>query len=466
LRAAGEAAPTAADADPPSAAPIERRLWAPAALVKILNEPDRDAPVIGVLRNGQSVALRDEAPVKTRKLFRCEDAWYPVEPRGWVCVGGPGHGTLDGRDPAVRAAADALPAADQAYPFEFGVSVGAPRYRRIPTRAEQRQAEPDLEHYLASLPAADPAEGGAVDARPVGWGPSKALLRYFATVDPPLTVDVPAYPGMKLAWARQFDAQGRTWLLTPDLYLVPKDKVRQQPLPPSRGVDLRARPELALPLAFAWLGDVVKHEANAKGEIVATDETWPRDSFVPITGALAKGERGRWYYQMRDGGYAYYPEVTAIKPRQPPTGVGPDQKWVHIRVTWGWMVAYEGATPVYAAAVSPGIDGISPRAHATAKGRHFVRWKLLSGDMSGRDRGKDWFVDEVPWVQYYQDNFAIHGAWWHDEFGRPKSHGCINVAPADALWLFAWMDPAIPEGWYGVSPHWPIAQSTPLYIQY
>ena len=46
-------------------------------------------------------------------------------------------------------------------------------------------------------------------------------------------------------------------------------------------------------------------------------------------------------------------------------------------------------------AISPGIDGISPRAHATARGKQYIDWKLISGDMDGRDKGKDWFVVHV-----------------------------------------------------------------------
>jgi hypothetical protein len=443
-----------------------RRLFAPIGLVKILDKPDRDAPVIGAFRNGQSVLLREgERPVTQRRLYQCAEAWYPVQPRGWACVGGPGHATFDGNDLAVKAAVEAMPDLSQSYPFHFGSSVGTPRYLRIPTAAEQRQAEPDLDQYLAKLPA-DAQKGGAIDTKPAGHGPPEALTAYFAQANPPLTSPDAAYDGMKVSWTKEFDANGRTWLLTPTFELLPKDRVRQQPLPSMRGVDLKNNPEMHLPLAFTWLEDAVKYRQDDKGEIVATNEKWSRHSFVPATGGMVKGDHGRWYWEMRDGSLAYYPDVTIIKAAGRLAGVGPNEKWVHVRVTWGWMVAYEGGTPVYATAISPGIDGISARAHATAKGKQHVKWKMLSSDMSGRDKGKDWFVDEVPWTQYYRGNFAIHGAWWHDDFGRPKSHGCINVPPADAMWLFQWMDPQMPEGWYAVSPYSPVAKSTLIYIQY
>jgi lipoprotein-anchoring transpeptidase ErfK/SrfK len=91
---------------------------------------------------------------------------------------------------------------------------------------------------------------------------------------------------------------------------------------------------------------------------------------------------------------------------------------------------------------------------------------MLSADMDGRDKGKYWLVDEVPWVQYYVDSFALHGAWWHNDFGRPKSHGCINLSPHDARILFHWMDPQLPEGWYAATSYWPHVKGTLVKVRH
>jgi hypothetical protein len=56
----------------------------------------------------------------------------------------------------------------------------------------------------------------------------------------------------------------------------------------------------------------------------------------------------------------------------------------------------------------------------------------------------------VPYVQYFEGSYALHGAFWHDNFGRQQSHGCVNLAPLDAKRLFFWADPQIPKGWYGM----------------
>ena len=51
---------------------------------------------------------------------------------------------------------------------------------------------------------------------------------------------------------------------------------------------------------------------------------------------------------------------------------------------------------------------------------------------------------------YFHGSYALHAAFWHDRFGRVRSHGCINLAPADARWLFGWTTPELPAGLHGV----------------
>jgi hypothetical protein len=51
---------------------------------------------------------------------------------------------------------------------------------------------------------------------------------------------------------------------------------------------------------------------------------------------------------------------------------------------------------------------------------------------------------------YFHGNFAIHGAFWHYSFGQVRSHGCVNVSPADARWVFSWSTPTLPASWHGM----------------
>lgn len=69
-----------------------------------------------------------------------------------------------------------------------------------------------------------------------------------------------------------------------------------------------------------------------------------------------------------------------------------------------------------------------------------------------RRRGSTAFeLRDVPWIQYFSAGFALHGAYWHDVFGVPRSHGCVNLAPIDARIVFNWTDPPVPEGWHGLN---------------
>ena len=55
---------------------------------------------------------------------------------------------------------------------------------------------------------------------------------------------------------------------------------------------------------------------------------------------------------------------------------------------------------------------------------------------------------DVPWVMYFKGSYALHGAYWHDDFGRSRSHGCVNLAPIDARFVFLWASPSVPEHWH------------------
>jgi hypothetical protein len=452
------------EASPPSEprAPGEPlRITAVSQIERITLKPDHKAPVLGIIRAGQSVRVKGDGPLREGALSRCAAGWYAVEPRGYVCPGS--RSSVAAPDVRAKAALEALPGGPSVMGFRVGISIGAPIYMRIPTKAEQRSTEPDLDAHLARDVPPDDAAGGAIDKTPAGSGPSEVLARYFEQVKGALVDKVGAFDGRKVAWTREFDAEGRTWLLTPDLGLIPKDKVRVKPVPTLTGVDLRDGQEL--PLAFLWLDASPKHREDAAGNPRPTSEAWPRHSYVPVTGELLRKKTGN-FLKARDGTYLRRDAVTVIHAAdRRPKHVGPRDKWVGVRVTHGYLVAYEGDTPVYATAVSPGMAGVNRRGHATHTGTYNVVWKFRSWQMTGEDRGKEWIVDEVPFVAFYKGNFGLHAAWWHNDFGRPKSHGCVNLPPAAAQALFSWIEPDLPEGWYGVASYYPEAKGTVIDIR-
>ena len=74
-----------------------------------------------------------------------------------------------------------------------------------------------------------------------------------------------------------------------------------------------------------------------------------------------------------------------------------------------------------------------------------------------------WFTD-VPHIQYLKAPLAMHVAFWHEDFGNPKSAECVNISPEDGRVIFNWTDPTLPEGWGGMRPGGGNGKSTPVVI--
>jgi lipoprotein-anchoring transpeptidase ErfK/SrfK len=101
---------------------------------------------------------------------------------------------------------------------------------------------------------------------------------------------------------------------------------------------------------------------------------------------------------------------------------------------------------VFATLVSTGKPG-----HETPTGLYRIQSKHVSTTMDD-DASEDgaYSIEDVPWTMYFHGNYALHGAFWHYTFGRVRSHGCVNLAPADARWLFQWSSPTLPASWHGI----------------
>ena len=84
---------------------------------------------------------------------------------------------------------------------------------------------------------------------------------------------------------------------------------------------------------------------------------------------------------------------------------------------------------------------------------HRLWVKLLTSDMDNledENAARYFRIENVPWVQYFSKGVGLHGAFWHRSFGQVRSHGCVNLAPIDAKWLFEWSEPSMPTDWYGL----------------
>ena len=112
-----------------------------------------------------------------------------------------------------------------------------------------------------------------------------------------------------------------------------------------------------------------------------------------------------------------------------PKGVSGNERWIDIDLSEQRTYAYEGTQVVNSFVVSTGTWRTP-----TVTGRFKIYVKYRSADMSG----PGYFLADVPFVMYFYKGYGLHGTYWHNNFGTPMSHGCVNLRNDDAKWLFNW----------------------------
>ena len=129
--------------------------------------------------------------------------------------------------------------------------------------------------------------------------------------------------------------------------------------------------------------------------------------------------------------------------------ISPDvaDKRVEVDINWGvqTLSCYEGNSEVYFCRVSSGQDqGSTPLSPYPSPGFQIWR-KLFSLHMGGSTAAGSWDVPGVGWTSLFVgEGVAIHSTYWHNNYGEPMSHGCVNVSPEDAKWIFRWTAPTVP----------------------
>jgi lipoprotein-anchoring transpeptidase ErfK/SrfK len=98
------------------------------------------------------------------------------------------------------------------------------------------------------------------------------------------------------------------------------------------------------------------------------------------------------------------------------------------------------------------------------RGTFKVREKHVTTTMDSHEVDNKFELRDVPWVQYFEKGYALHAALWHDEFGKPRSHGCINMSPIDARKVFMWTDPPLPTDWHAVYGSESTGEGTTVHI--
>jgi hypothetical protein len=438
-----------ARSDAAAANALQPRVYALSRNVWVWPEPDATLEWIGFLWFGGSVALRSTKPVAGPGC----DRFYAIEPRGYVCVD-ERKATLDPKHPVLVAILPYAPKVDTPWPHHYGESRGLARYAELPKDSPGRSDDPTRAGQDGSVQPRL-TDAGLASAEPTlhfptlprGLREDRAELKVRSTV----------------AYSAETLLGGRAWLLSADLMWMPKDRVKFYPEVTFHGVHLGQ--DARLPLAFFRGKDRPKYQRTSDGSLEPTALTFARLSWVELTGR-SLDDKGDKFLEVSDGSYvkakdAVVPELRDRTPwgakvgQEDDTGVAPRGRgtWIDVSVWGGWLVAYEGTRAVFATLVSPGRGGTPEEGKepietgATPTGRFSITGKFKTATMVAPG---ELIHSDVPWAQNFTGPYALHGAYWHDDWGQLKSGGCVNVSPIDAKWLFEWTEPAAPPGWHGV----------------
>lgn len=135
-------------------------------------------------------------------------------------------------------------------------------------------------------------------------------------------------------------------------------------------------------------------------------------------------------------------EFAPISPEVPP-----QEKLIEADISRQVLTCYEGSLPVFSTRIASGTFFLDAEGNLhefnTPYGEHRVQRKTPSRHMIGGEDINDMFdLPGVPWCTFFtQKGAAIHGTYWHNDYGRPRSHGCINVTPDAAMWIYRWVTP-------------------------
>jgi hypothetical protein len=165
-----------------------------------------------------------------------------------------------------------------------------------------------------------------------------------------------------------------------------------------------------------------------------------------ITGVEAGPDGKAWYRLLDEADESTY-YVPAVEMRALPASeidlISPEveNKYIDVNLSSQTLTCYENNQQVMQTQVASGVTGL----YDTPAGRFNIVVKLPSRRMSASDRAasdQDNMLAGVPWCSFFTtEGHAFHGTFWHENFGVPMSHGCVNMRNADAKWLFRWSRP-------------------------
>lgn len=475
--------------DGPQLAPVS-------LVVPVVEKPGSGSAAIGYLRLGEKVA-RSAEPVSKEA---CAGGWYAVRPLGFVCHDD--NATLKLDHPLVRAFGHG-PDRTKPLPYSYAfVRSVVPNYLKVPTKSEQEKYEMHLERHLRSYkklgrkwdqmqpganqlalapsgaakgplasdaPVPDMSErygGSGGDAIPWWLVGERRIPNLSSFKAPPYAViagRVKRHAGIALvdSFVTGEESFGRRWAVSVDGRLLPADKLKADAASPFHGIELG---DLQLPLAFTFREGTrywkLEGASKNKGDSIA------HRTPIPLTGKV-KNLGGDRFVETHDGKWLRSDDLrVAPRPSSLPWFAKRGVRWIDIGIMSQTLVLYEGDKPVYATLVSTGRDGLAEpgKTLSTPTGTFRIYQKHVTTTMDSDVADSEFELRDVPWVMYFQNGYALHASYWHDDFGRVRSHGCVNLSPTDARYVFNWSSPDVPADWHAAYAGDAMGQGTLVHI--
>lgn len=437
----------------------------------VLARPDINAPMIGTVVPGTRIAVRGELTVTQTSRYCRSKRWVALVPTGWMCVE---HGVASDQPASIEPAYRIVPGeriphrfvmVSSKEPLPMWANVAAFREGVEPERmlekgdsiAVDKTLSQEGERYWISaegkvLPTQGTYQMGATSRwhgilisektpLPFGWVLGEPLNAYALATD--------TKPIAKLPRRTRVDILEETTVKNKRFLRVRASEIQESSFPVGTAPLVEVTPGTVAsaapgaPIAAPAAAEPARPAAAAPvaaSPPAAAPSPAPAAGMGPAPAAQPPPPEVPSYWVAAS-------LINEVRLQKRPEGMGSHPRWFDADLGEQVLVAYESDKPVYATLVSSG------RLNATPLGNYPV-WARVTGiSMKSQPYDeKPYFVNLVPWSTFFQAHNAIHGAYWHDRFGAVKSHGCINVSPLDARFVFEWLDPKVPPGWTSLRP--------------